>query len=57
MLLTSNDEVLKLADLGVAKILENTHACTFSGTPLYMSPEVLRSQIEVVKYYPNTDIW
>jgi serine/threonine-protein kinase ULK/ATG1 len=40
-ILISND-VLKLADFGVARTLEhNELANTFCGTPLYMAPEIL----------------
>ena len=58
MLLTANDDI-KLGDLGVAKLMEDTHACTYAGTPCYMSPEVFRAQNidDDAEYYPNTDIW
>ena len=37
MLLSRKDE-MKLADLGTSKLMENTHASTHAGTPVYMSP-------------------
>ena len=48
---------IKLADLGISKIMENTHASACVGTRIYMSPEVFKSQVMRIKYYPNTDIW
>ena len=56
MLLTERNEI-KLADLGLSKIMDNTHASSYKGSPAYMSPEVFKSQVMVIKYYPNTDIW
>ena len=56
MLLSGKDEV-KLADLGTSKLMENTHASTHAGTPVYMSPEMFREQFFNIIYYPNTDIW
>ena len=56
MLLTSRNEI-KLADLGISKIMDKTHASTYAGSPAYMSPEVFKAQFMDVKYYPNTDIW
>ena len=56
MLLTGKDN-MKIGDLGVAKLMQSTHANSYTGTIPYMSPEVFRGQMEDVKYYPNTDIW
>ena len=56
MLLTAKDEI-KVADLGVAKMMENTHASTYAGSPPYMSPEVFKAQVLSISYYSNTDIW
>jgi predicted component of type VI protein secretion system len=56
ILLTERNEI-KLADLGLSKVMENTHASTFVGSPSYMSPEVFKTQFIVIEYYPNTDIW
>ena len=56
MLLDGKNEI-KLADLGISKIMEETHASTFAGTKEYMSPEVFKAQVLNIKYYPNTDIW
>ena len=56
MLLSGKNEI-KLGDLGISKLMENTHASTYAGTPLYMSPEVFKAQFTDISYYPNTDIW
>ena len=56
MLLSERNEI-KLADLGLSKMMEKTHASTLAGSPAYMSPEVFRAQVMDTKYYPNTDIW
>ena len=56
MLLNRKNEI-KLGDLGTSKIMENSHASTYAGTPVYMSPEVFKAQFMEIKYYPNTDIW
>ena len=56
MLLNGRNEI-KLCDLGVSKLMEDTHASTTAGTSEYMSPEVFKAQILDVKYYPNTDVW
>ena len=56
MLLTGRNE-LKLADLGLSKIMNKTHASSYAGTPAYMSPEVFKAQSMKISYYPNTDVW
>ena len=56
MLLSGKNEI-KLGDLGISKLMENTHASTLAGTRQYMSPEVFKAQFMETKYYPNTDIW
>ena len=56
MLLTENNK-LKLADLGWSKIMNQTHASTYAGSPAYMSPEVFKAQVMRISYYPNTDVW
>ena len=56
MLLTERNEI-KLADLGLSKIMDKTHASSFAGSPAYMSPESFKAQFMNIKYYPNTDIW
>ena len=55
-MLSGRNEI-KIGDLGVSKIMENTHASTYAGTREYMSPEVFKSQVSDIKYYPNTDVW
>ena len=37
MLLSGKNEI-KIADLGISKIMEETHASTYAGTKEYMSP-------------------
>jgi serine/threonine protein kinase len=49
--------MIKLGDLGLAKLLENTKASTFAGTLLYMSPEQFRCLSEHGEYTAKTDIW
>ena len=56
MLLSGRNEI-KLGDLGLSKLMDKSHAITYAGTPLYMSPEVFKAQFMDIKYYPNTDIW
>ena len=53
--LTSIGQV-KLGDFGVSSIVEHTNAgtLTMAGTPLYMSPEMIKGD---VKYSFPTDIW
>ena len=36
---------IKLGDLGLSKLIDKSHASFCAGTPLYMSPEVFKSQI------------
>jgi len=55
--LLKNDKI-KLADLGVAKSIEYSIVRTSAGTGLYMSPEMLKLQLDnriIVKL--NTDVW
>lgn len=56
MLLSGANEI-KLADLGLSKNMAKSHASSYLGTPLYMSPEVFKAQYMKIQYYPNTDIW
>ena len=56
MLLSGRNEI-KLADLGISKLMDNTHASSHAGSPPYMSPEVFKAQVMKINYYPNTDIW
>ena len=56
MLLTERNEI-KLADLGLSKIMDKTYASSFAGTKAYMSPESFKAEFMKIKYYPNTDIW
>ena len=56
MLLTK-ENVLKLADLGIAKLTGSSTANTCVGTVYYMSPEIFESQFRNKSYNANTDIW
>ena len=44
---------IKLGDMGVSRVLAETFANTFLGTPFYMSPEMIRDS----KYDAKSDIW
>ena len=44
---------IKLGDLGVSRVLAETFANTFLGTPYYMSPEMIKDS----KYDAKADIW
>ena len=44
---------IKLGDMGVSRVLAETYANTFLGTPFYMSPEMIRDS----KYDAKSDIW
>ena len=45
--------LIKIGDLGVSKYLKNTMAYTYTGTPLYMAPEMLNN----LPYDFKVDIW
>jgi serine/threonine protein kinase len=52
--LLDDHENVKLADMGIVKILRNSgYGYTQIGTPLYMSPEILRRE----RYGPKSDAW
>jgi len=44
---------IKLGDMGVSRVLAETFANTFLGTPFYMSPEMIKDS----KYDAKSDIW
>lgn len=53
-ILIGDDYTIKITDFGVSKYLKTqSHAVTMIGTPLYMSPEVIRGQ----QYDYSTDYW
>lgn len=56
MLLTKKN-VIKLADLGIAKLIESTPGKSHAGTANYMSPEIFMSLFKSVFYSANSDIW
>jgi serine/threonine protein kinase len=47
--------VIKIGDFGISRILQGTMdmATTFTGTPYYMSPEVLKHE----GYNSKSDVW
>ena len=49
------NNVIKLGDFGISRILKGTSdlATTFTGTPYYMSPEVLKHD----GYNAKSDVW
>ena len=51
----NEDFSVKIGDLGIAKILENTtsYAHTFIGTPYYLSPELCKD----LPYNDKSDVW
>ena len=51
----NEDYTVKIGDLGIAKILENTssYAHTFIGTPYYLSPELCKD----LPYNDKSDVW
>ena len=51
----NEDFTIKIGDLGIAKILENTssYAHTFIGTPYYLSPELCKD----LPYNDKSDVW
>ena len=54
-LLITADRVLKIADFGLARVLEPCQmAATCCGSPLYMAPEVLRA---TQPYSDRADLW
>lgn len=46
-------EIVKIGDLGIAKVLKNNEAQTQIGTPHYMAPEIWKSR----SYTFAADIW
>jgi len=51
---TSEEVIVKIADMGLAKVLSDGPVdLSYCGTPLYMSPEMLKKE----KYSFATDIW
>ena len=51
--LRMSGEIVKLGDLGVAKLMKNNMTNTQIGTPHYMPPEVWRNR----PYTFNSDVW
>lgn len=53
ILLTKNNESIKLADMNISKISKSGLACTQTGTPYYASPQVWSD----LPYNGKCDIW
>ena len=53
ILLKNKRKVLKIADFGLAKLLDSGLLNTMVGSPLYMSPEVMYGK----EYNSQTDLW
>lgn len=49
----TSDNIYKLGDLNVSKVLKKDFACTQTGTPYYASPEVWKDQ----PYGVKSDMW
>jgi NIMA (never in mitosis gene a)-related kinase len=49
----TSKRLLKIGDFGISKVLDNTSANTFVGTPYYLSPEVCCNK----KYDLRSDLW
>lgn len=56
-MLLNESNMIKLADLGISKLMKGNNRCTYFRTQQYMSPELFKAQFIDLKYYPNTDIW
>ena len=54
----TKENVVKIGDLGIATIVENSgSAHTFAGTRPYMSPELYKSFMSRPFYNNKTDVW
>lgn len=54
LLLSCDDQILKIADFGFARTLDQSHlTATYCGSPLYMAPEILLGE----KYNDKADLW
>lgn len=59
----TNENIVKLADFGVAKsLLNSTIGRTYTGSPAYMSPEanggrLYQEQLKYSTHNANTDVW
>lgn len=49
--------MIKLADLGIARLMDSSDARTYAGTLVYMSPEQFRCNIDGGSYSYSTDVW
>jgi serine/threonine protein kinase len=52
-ILLTKDDVIKISDFGMSRILTPTSTISTCGTPAYMAPEIWRGR----RYDIKTDIW
>ena len=45
--------IVKIADLGLARLMKTSGVSTKAGTPFYLAPEIFTSD----KYHVSADIW
>lgn len=60
MLLCSTEldcQIIKIADMGLSKLVENTMPRTFCGTEYYLAPEVLVNKLLKETYDNKVDMW
>ena len=53
-MLLSEKNMIKLADIGMSKLMEENNKCTHFRTQQYMSPELFKPNST---YYSNVDVW
>jgi hypothetical protein len=53
MLLTERNEI----KIKISNLSDDSFGSGPNPQTQYMSPEVFKSQVMDIKYYPNTDIW
>ena len=53
-MLLSEKNMIKIADLGMSKLMEENNKCVYFRTQQYMSPELFKPKST---YYSNADVW